>query len=319
MGRRVTNGAPATAGVRSRFLAPPLQSTPAQPIVFPVLPATVTTMPRHAASSAPLIPRLSGAVSAIRALAGGRITTPGGLVLAYHDVVPGTDDLYDYAVTAEQFRDHLDWVTAAGLRIAPLAELVDRLVEGRPLDGLVAIAFDDCLEGVRRHAAPVLLERGLPATLFAVSDVLGRHPVWWPDAGLVMSAGALAELADAGLAVGAHTRTHPSLPALAPAALRDEVAGSGDALADSLGRRPELFAYPFGHHDDAVRAAVAEAGYRAGFSFLNGRVTAGLDLFRLPRLNAHAGLDRPRLLFQLARPAASWPDHQAAAVHGATP
>jgi peptidoglycan/xylan/chitin deacetylase (PgdA/CDA1 family) len=111
-------------------------------------------------------------------------------------------------------------------------------------------------------------------------------------------------------AIASHTRTHPSLPSLSPSALGEELAGSRRYLEDLVGAPVDLFAYPFGHHDPTVREAVAAAGYRAGYSFLNGRITAGLDRYRLPRLNMWSGQGRSRLAYHLARPPASWPPTQ---------
>ncbi|HUF84538.1 MAG TPA: hypothetical protein VMQ81_08110, partial [Acidimicrobiia bacterium] len=76
--------------------------------------------------------------------------------------------------------------------------------------------------------------------------------------------------------------------------------------------------YPFGHHDDGVRAVARRVGYRAGFTFLNGRVEGGLDRYRLPRLTMYEGHTRAMLAYHLARPASSWPDHQVDRVAAAT-
>ncbi len=79
-----------------------------------------------------------------------------------------------------------------------------------------------------------------------------------------------AELVEAvahGVDLAAHTRTHASLTALAdgpPGPLRDEVAGCRDELEDLTGAPVDLFAYPFGHHDPAVRDAVAGGRLRRG-------------------------------------------------------
>lgn len=78
----------------------------------------------------------------------------------------------------------------------------------------------------------------------------------------------------------------------------------------------DLLAYPFDHHDARVRATVVDAGYRAAFTFLNGRITPGVDSYRLPRLTMWKGQGRPRLSYHLARPAHSWPDTQCPAVNG---
>ncbi|MDP9020793.1 MAG: hypothetical protein M3N25_08325, partial [Actinomycetota bacterium] len=57
-------------------------------------------------------------------------------------------------------------------------------------------------------------------------------------------------------------------------------------------------------------------GYRAGYSFLNGRITAGLDRYRLPRITMGRGQGRPRLAYHLVRSSRSWPDTQSDAVGG---
>lgn len=257
-----------------------------------------------------IVPRLRGVAGAGRALAGSRLRTRGAVVLAYHDVGDDSANSTDYYVSPAQLREQLTAAIRWGLRFVDLAELTDGLLAGRDVDGLASVVFDDSLVGVHHHALPVLAELGVPATVFAVSDGLGSSPPWWPGAARVMTPAELVETASLGFRIASHTRTHPSLPSLTPDRLADELAGSKAALEDLAGAPVELFAYPFGHHDPAVRDAVAEAGYRAGYSFLNGRLTPGLDPFRLPRLNMWAGQGRARLAYHLARPPASWPPTQ---------
>jgi len=108
------------------------------------------------------------------------------------------------------------------------------------------------------------------------------------------------------------------LPALDEPALDSELAGSRADLEDIVGRPVDHLAYPFGHHDEHVRAAARRAGYQAGFTFLDGRVDAGLDRYRLPRLTMYGGHHRVRLAYHLARPSWSWPDHQLDRVAAAT-
>jgi peptidoglycan/xylan/chitin deacetylase (PgdA/CDA1 family) len=75
------------------------------------------------------------------------------------------------------------------------------------------------------------------------------------------------ELEAAGMDIGAHTRTHASLPALPPQALESEVAGSAADLRRFLGHPVYWFAYPYGAFDArverAVRAMAVESGFRA--------------------------------------------------------
>ena len=173
-----------------------------------------------------------------------------------------------------------------GYRFVALSELCALVRAGSSTDGLAAVTFDDALAGVGHHALPVLDELGVPATLFAVSAQWGRSPRWWPGSAPMMSRSELREAHHSGVTVGAHSRTHASLPGLDGARLRGEVAGCRADLEDVVEAPVRLFAYPFGHHDEAVRDHVDEAGYDAAFTFLNGRI-AGCG--PVPAASTHDG------------------------------
>jgi peptidoglycan/xylan/chitin deacetylase (PgdA/CDA1 family) len=194
-----------------------------------------------------------------------------------------------------------------GIHFVDLLTLTAAVASGGPLDGLAAIAFDDSLVGVHHHAMPILAEMGLPATIFVVSDALGTSPPWWNGAARVMTQAELLEGVEAGFRIASHTRTHPFLPALNEPTLHREIVESRIALEDLISGPVDLFAYPYGDSDQRTRSVVAEAGYKAAYSFLNGRITAGLDVYSLPRLNMWNGQGRVRLAYHLARPAWSWP------------
>jgi peptidoglycan/xylan/chitin deacetylase (PgdA/CDA1 family) len=252
-------------------------------------------------------------------MAGGKLRTSGAIVLAYHDIGDDPHNTTAYYVSPSRLRQHLRSAIQWGLRFVDLAELTTAVVSGHDTDGLGAIVFDDSLVGVHHHALPLLVELGLPATIFTVSDALGSTPPWWDGAARVMTPAEVEEAASAGLRVASHTRTHRSLLALDADGVHDELSGSKSRLEDMVGSEIDLFAYPYGHHDLRVREAVARTGYRAGFTFLNGRVTAALDPLRMPRLGMWQGQTTLRLAYHLARSPRSWPDSQRDPVVGATP
>ncbi len=105
-------------------------------------------------------------------------------------------------------------------------------------------------------------------------------------------------------------------PRSTPSLCEREIAGSRADLEDLLGTAVDQLAYPFGHHDRAVREQAAAAGYRAAYSFLNGRVSAADDAFRLPRMTMGRHHGRWRWRYHLARSPATWPDHQLDRVDG---
>ena len=266
--------------------------------------------------------RAWGMAAGARLLAGFKARTRGAVVFAYHDVGDEPNST-GYSVSPGLLRDHLAWARHWSLRCVDLARICEPVVEpgaaGEPaggFDGRVGVCFDDALVGVHRHGLDVLREAGVSATVFVVAGALGCDPWWWPGASPVMSASELLEVVAAGHRIGSHTLTHPSLPSLDDATLERELHDSRASLEDLVQQPVEMLAYPSGHHDGRVRAHTAAAGYRGAFTFLNGRITSGLDRFMLPRLTMSHRQDRPRLAYQIARPAWSWPDPQGDVVPG---
>jgi peptidoglycan/xylan/chitin deacetylase (PgdA/CDA1 family) len=238
----------------------------------------------------------------------GRASTAGNgaVVLGYHDVTTRAAGNAPYTVTESRLRRHVEWMRHWGFRFVSLDTLVDALFVGAPVDGLAVITFDDGLVGVHEHAAPLLSRLGVPATAFVVTDVRGIVPPFWPEARRAMTTTELLEVEATGIALASHTRTHPSLPDIAPARRDDELAGSRRELEDLTGHLVDHLAYPSGHHDVAVRAAAAGAGYRAAFTFTDGRVRIGEDLLRLPRFSMTDRHHRLRLATHLSRRADAW-------------
>ena len=71
--------------------------------------------------------------------------------------------------------------------------------------------------------------------------------------------------ADRGVELGSHTVSHAHLTQLADAELRHELADSKRELEAELGRPCNEVAYPYGEHDERVRAAARAAGYSLAY------------------------------------------------------
>ena len=105
---------------------------------------------------------------------------------------------------------------------------------------------------------PLLVDLGLPATVFVVSDAVGTTNAWGgrevpgiPTLPL-MGWKELHSVRDAGFEIGAHTRHHPDLTTVSGEQLEDETAGCVDRISAELGERPHSFAYPYGAVNEAV-------------------------------------------------------------------
>src|SRR5690349_7228733 len=76
-----------------------------------------------------------------------------------------------------QFRAHFAQQMDLLLRIAvPIRAGDPKLPDER--GNYVAVTFDDGLQSTIDNALPVLKDRQIPATLFIVTEALGREPEW---------------------------------------------------------------------------------------------------------------------------------------------
>lgn len=204
-------------------------------------------------------------------------------ILMYHSIDSSGSPI---SVDVAALRRHAEWLAAAPVRVTGLADLV----EGPAEEDAIAITFDDGFENFRSVAWPILRGHGIPVTLFIVTDHVGSDNRWGgrrqhgiPTLPL-LGWDALGELAEEGVRLGSHTRSHPHLPALPPEALQEELAGSADRLAMETGRRPEAFAYPYGSVDGRSARAVRTL-YRYGCTTELRCVERSESAERLPRLD----------------------------------
>lgn len=109
----------------------------------------------------------------------------------------------------------------------------------------------------------------------------------------VMTRTDLRELAAAGMAIGAHSLTHPVLSEQAPDLARAEIVESRDLLESVLGHRVWAFAYPFGGRDSVspqVFAIVREANFAAAFTNVGGGFGAEFPVYAIPRVHVNADM-----------------------------
>ena len=206
-------------------------------------------------------------------------------ILTYHSI---DDSGSAISLSPERFGAHARWLAGGRVTVVTL----DALARGEGGGSAVAITFDDAFVNFATHAAPLLAECGLPATLFVPAGFVGRRNTWSgtgtggiPELPL-LDWDALARVAEQGVTLGSHGRTHRSLAGLAGSALADEVDGSAEELARHTGVRALAFAYPYGSVDDAAAARVRSA-YRVGCTTALRALRGDEDAARLPRLDAY--------------------------------
>jgi peptidoglycan/xylan/chitin deacetylase (PgdA/CDA1 family) len=103
-------------------------------------------------------------------------------IVMYHGVTSQALPVPNWCqLPARAFEKQMDYLAGA-CRVLPLGEVLDHLEHGRPLpEGAACITFDDGFRNVATTAYPILRARGLPATVFLVTENLETAQPAWPD------------------------------------------------------------------------------------------------------------------------------------------
>ncbi|WP_242480597.1 polysaccharide deacetylase family protein [Rhodovibrio sodomensis] len=213
----------------------------------------------------------------------------GASVVMYHRF--GNSRYPSTNITLAQFEQHIAELSKPKYNVLPLADIVSALRQQRPLPPYtVAITIDDAYRSVWQEAVPRLREAGLPFTVFvSTGPVGGSDYMTWDQ---------LRQLARMELAtIGNHTVSHAHLTKLSPDQVRDELASAQARFQAELGRKPDLFAYPYGEYSTAVQQAVRAAGFIAAFGQQSGAIARTSERYGLPRFalnEAYGDMDRFR-------------------------
>lgn len=191
------------------------------------------------------------------------------LVLAYHDVVP--DDAAPAGDTSlhlprARFADQLDMLVEH-YQVVALEELGSPRPEGSPPRAVITL--DDAYRGAVTAGVEELVDRGLPATIFAAPDLLGGQTLWWDV------------LAPRGGSLHPRLREH----------LLDELEGRQQAIFGWSGRQGRRSDTMPSHATTASEVELVEASGQPG-------ITVGSHSCSHPNL---ARLDREEITAELRR------------------
>jgi glycosyltransferase involved in cell wall biosynthesis len=229
--------------------------------------------------------------------------TGGTPVLMYHGFTD-SGERDRYLQPKRSFRRQMKLLAMLRYEVIGFDELASALREGTLLPRrAVAITIDDGYRDNLEIAHPILRRRGFPATIFLVSDRLGKESDW-SSRGVaarrpLLTLEQVKEMRAEGVRFGAHTRTHCRLAEAADEAIDEEVSGSREELERLLGEDVDTFAYPYGSIDGRAVAAVEDAGFLAACSVEPRLANAGSDPLQIPRIEVRASDSTLRFLRKL--------------------
>ncbi len=207
------------------------------------------------------------------------------VILQYHHVSDSTPR--STSLNVNEFTAHLEWLERNHFTVIPLPELIYRIKTKQltPEERLVSITFDDTGKSVCTNAAPLLVDRQWPFSVFINTGIMTNSSMSqcsWTE---------LKKLQNTGLLhIGNHSHSHLHMTAdgatkdigLWQEQMRKEVISAEQIIEKNLGVRPRIFAYPYGEFDQQLQKIVENLGYSAVGQH-SGAVGNNSELGALPR------------------------------------
>ena len=193
--------------------------------------------------------------------------------LVYHKV----SDQYEWGVTTTTPRQF----KAQMLALKHLGFSFSRIKDYQDTSQQILVTFDDGYSSIMEYAAPILEEVGGVATVFAISDYVGKKNSWdyFPEDKQVthMTWPELRLLSTRGWEIGSHGRSHRRLIGMNHKQVHDELVFSKEDIEYKVGEEVTTFCPPFNAWNSDLLTQIEDAGYT--------RVAISFPLNGLPRWN----------------------------------
>ncbi|HPN24266.1 MAG TPA: polysaccharide deacetylase family protein [Syntrophales bacterium] len=203
------------------------------------------------------------------------------------------------------FREQISWLSGHGFDFVSLSFLLQSIQtrDYRILTKKVVMTFDDGYQDFVANALPILLDHRATATVFLVTDMLGKR-VSWREYGTdvqLMSEDEVRYIKAKGISLGSHTSTHANLTILDNEDLHRQLSDSRYRLT-LLGESFYAFSYPWGQWSSQVVNAVKASGYKCAVIVGGDMRPDKTDIYCLPRITMTGNMDLKAFRSLFARP-----------------
>jgi peptidoglycan/xylan/chitin deacetylase (PgdA/CDA1 family) len=216
------------------------------------------------------------------------------IFLCYHGVTErptrAPEDSKALQVNRQRFAAHLD-LLARRYHPISLGDYLTARDTGQSLrDYSVILTFDDGFRNFLTVAAPLLVERSIPATVFLITDKVAQESgqgksSWSPEDDQKSLSWAEARMLKEqyGFEFGSHTCSHSGLLALSPHETEHELQHSLKDLVTNLAVDRPALSYPKGEYSKLLAAEAQKVGYACAVTTDRGYNEGDHDPFTLGR------------------------------------
>lgn len=201
------------------------------------------------------------------------------IILSYHHI---GEELYpEQNLSVEQFKNHIAFLQSEGYNILPLPDIIAAFKSGKSLpEASVAITFDGIYRSTYDNAMRVMLDAGMPFTIFIPGDMADpsskstRYLSWSEIRTLARNKN---------VTIGAM----PAKPIHLYNTDNNEylrlINKSVMDIQKRTGKRPQYLSYAFGEYNAALLDNLSNGGFEAGFAMHSAPASTTSNIMALPR------------------------------------
>jgi peptidoglycan/xylan/chitin deacetylase (PgdA/CDA1 family) len=197
----------------------------------------------------------------------------------YHSVSLQASPNNLLAISSETFDRQMRFLKIHHYNVIPLKSLSDLIKAKKQLPAkTICLTLDDGYKDNYIYAFPVLKQYNLPATVFIITNEVGRADrLSWEE---------IKQMQDSGIITfGSHCLGPEPLTKInSLQEVKREIFDSKKVLEEKLGVEVNAFSYPEGRFNSKIRQLVIDAGYKLAVSTNPGKKFANDDIFALKRL-----------------------------------
>ncbi len=208
------------------------------------------------------------------------------VMLIYHHVADDTPRVS--SVTADELRQHLQYLKDNDFQVIGLDVLIDQLKNAKPIaDNAVVLTFDDSFENNYTTAHPILQEFGYPYTIFISPGSIDNR------VGPVLNWDQVRKMAADGVLVANHAMNHEHMTkreageSLADwrVRIKQNILDAEQRIKQETGQNHQWLAYPYGEFNNELESIVEDLGF-IGIGQQSGAIGPATKLTRIPRYPA---------------------------------
>ena len=204
-------------------------------------------------------------------------------IIMYHSVNPGALPEDRLAISPATFERQMRFLKYHHYNVLPLESLATLIKERKKIPSkTISITFDDGYKNNYIYVFPILKKYNLPATIFIITDEVGRTDrLNWDEIKTMQDSGIIT--------FGSHALgPEPLINIKSEQDLKKQIFDSKKILEEKLGRRISAFSYAGGRFNDRIKQLVIDAGYKLAVTTNPGKKFANDDIFALKRLRISA-------------------------------